>query len=194
MTGRGAVSPKSNIEITSAMTRRSDSGAEKMTGTSIDFPKLDSLEPGPRPFYNKIGEVGRRWETVGGKSEKNHGRLISTQYFYFSNKNDFKKLSAAPTYDGSLAHALAVAANNACAAVTYLHTPSDPEDWKTEFFTQPDDDPPDEPSPNCAGAASSSQEDNISAIAGTPSSGANYQAVSAKVTNVSTSCSVSFHL
>ena len=42
----GLVSPKSKIEITSAMTRRSDSGAEKMTRTSIDSPKLDSLEPG----------------------------------------------------------------------------------------------------------------------------------------------------
>ena len=47
-----------------------------------------------RPFYNKIGEVGG-WKNVGGNSGK-QGRLIPTQYFYFSDKNDFKKLSAAP--------------------------------------------------------------------------------------------------
>ena len=68
-----------------------------MTGTSIDSPKLDSLEPAATAIYNKIGEVGGRWKTVGGKSRK-HGRLISTQYFYFSDKIDFKKLSAAPSY------------------------------------------------------------------------------------------------
>ena len=39
--------------------------------------------------------MGGRWKIVGGKSEK-HGRLIFTQYFYFSDKNNFKKLSAAP--------------------------------------------------------------------------------------------------
>ena len=50
---------------------------------------------GRRPFYNKIGEVGGRWKTIGGKPGK-HKRLISTQYFYFSDKNDFKKLSAVP--------------------------------------------------------------------------------------------------
>ena len=55
---------------------------------------------GRRPFYNKIGEVGGRWKIVGGKSEK-HGRLISTQYFYFSDKNDLQKLSAAPTLPGN---------------------------------------------------------------------------------------------
>ena len=50
---------------------------------------------GRRPFCNKIGEVGGRRKIVGGESEK-HRRLISTQYFYFLDKNNFKKLSAAP--------------------------------------------------------------------------------------------------
>ena len=96
MTGRGAVSPKSNIEITSAMTRRSYSGAEKMTGTSIDSPKLDSLEPGATAILQQNWRGGREVENRRGEIGKKHGRLIFTQYFYFSGKNDFKKLSAAP--------------------------------------------------------------------------------------------------
>ena len=70
----GGGSPNSKIEITSAMTRRSDSGAEKMTGTSIDSPKLDSLEPGAtailqqnwrggREVENRRGEIGKTRET-----------------------------------------------------------------------------------------------------------------------------------
>ena len=31
-----------------------------------------------------------------GSSDRADGRLISMRYFYFSDKNDFKKLSAAP--------------------------------------------------------------------------------------------------
>ena len=51
-------------------------------------------------FYNKIGEVAGGGKPSGGnrKNTGADGRLISTQYFYFSDKNDFKKLSAAPTY------------------------------------------------------------------------------------------------
>ena len=56
------------------MMRRSDSGAEKMTGTSIYSPKLDSLEPGAtailqqnwrggREVENRRGEIGKTQET-----------------------------------------------------------------------------------------------------------------------------------
>ena len=98
----GVVSPKLKIEITSGMTRRSDSDAEKMTGTSIDSPKLDSLEPaattilqqnwrGGREVGNHRGEVRKTPELMRDVS------LHSTQYFYFPDeKNDSKKLSAAP--------------------------------------------------------------------------------------------------
>ena len=51
----------------------SDSGAQKMTGTTIDSPKLDSGEATATAIvYNKIGEVGGKWETAGGGLEK-HG-------------------------------------------------------------------------------------------------------------------------
>ena len=103
--------------------------------------------------------------------------------------------------DGGLSHALAAAADNYCArgatdaahVIYFLYTASTEKERKTEFYTQPDDEPPDEPSPNCAGTASSSEEDHVSAIVGTPSFGADHQAVSAKVTNVSPLSSVSFH-
>ena len=71
------------------MTRRSDSDAEKMTGTSIDSPKLDSLEPAATAILQQNWRGGREVENVGGNSGK-QGRLISTQYFYFSGKNDLK--------------------------------------------------------------------------------------------------------
>ena len=56
------------------MMRRSDSGAEKMMGTSIDSPKLDPLAPGAtailqqnwrggREVENRRGEVGKTRET-----------------------------------------------------------------------------------------------------------------------------------
>jgi len=65
-------------------------------GSSID-PLRSTLGVGRRTaILEQNWRGGGRWETVGGKSEK-HGRLISTQYFYFSDKNDFKKLSAAPS-------------------------------------------------------------------------------------------------
>ena len=71
---RGSFSPNSQIEGTSAMMRRSDSGAEKMMGTSIDSPKLVSLEPGAtailqqnwrggREVENRRGEIGKTRET-----------------------------------------------------------------------------------------------------------------------------------
>ena len=78
------------------MTRRSNSGAEKMTGTSIDSPKLYSLEPGATAILQQNWRGGWEMENRRGKSEK-YGRLVSTQYFYFCDKNDFKNLSDAPT-------------------------------------------------------------------------------------------------
>ena len=78
------------------MMRRSDSGAEKMMGTSIDSPKLDPLAPGATAILQQNWRGGREVENRRGEIGKKHGRLISTQYFYFSDKIDFKKLSAAP--------------------------------------------------------------------------------------------------
>ena len=69
------------------MTRRSDSGAEKMTGTSIDSPKLDSLEPGATAILQQNWRGEQEVENRRGEMG-NHRRLISTQYFYFSNKNE----------------------------------------------------------------------------------------------------------
>ena len=77
---------------------------------------------------------------------------------------------------------------------SYLHTASTDKERKTEFFTQPDDEPRDKPSPNRAGTASSGQENHVSAIAETPYLGAYLQTLSGKVTNMSPSCSLSFHL
>ena len=57
------------------MTRRSDSGAEKMTGTSIDSPKLDSLEPGATAILQQIWRVGREVENRReeiGKTRENY--------------------------------------------------------------------------------------------------------------------------
>ena len=77
---------------------------------------------GRQPFYNKIGEVGGRWKTVGGKSGK-HGRLISTQYFYFSDKNGFKKLSAAPNVEtvSRFRHVTVVVPKKSGLVLTPLH-------------------------------------------------------------------------
>ena len=62
--------------------RRSNSGAQKMTGTSISLLKLDSLEPGAAVIIVQPNwQAG--WEVVGnrrgGKSENTraNGRLIS---------------------------------------------------------------------------------------------------------------------
>ena len=85
------------------MTRGSNSGAQKMKGITTHLPKLDSLEAGAtailqqhwrggRRLGKRRGEIGRTREMTGADVI-----LISTWYFYFSDKNDFKKLSALPT-------------------------------------------------------------------------------------------------
>ena len=90
------------------MMRRSDSGAEKMMGTSIDSPNLDPLAPGATAILQQNWRGGREVENRRGEIGK-HGRLISTQKlrstFTFpikTKKNDFKKLSAAPTFTSDL--------------------------------------------------------------------------------------------
>ena len=88
----------------------------------------------------------------------------------------------------------ALVVTDAAHAVSYLHTASTDEERKAELFTQPDDEPPDEPSLNRAGAASSGQENHVSAIAETPYLGAYLQTLSAKVKNMSPLWSLSFHL
>ena len=69
--GEGLVSLKSEIERTSAMTRGSNSGAQKMTGISIDSPKLDSLEAEATAILQQNWQGG--WEvgsSRGGGIEK----------------------------------------------------------------------------------------------------------------------------
>ena len=83
------------------MTRRSDSDAEKMTGTSIDSPKLDSLEPAATAILQQNWRGGREMENRRGKSEK-YGRLVSTQYFIFAIKT-ILKISVTPLLCTSLA-------------------------------------------------------------------------------------------
>ena len=92
----GCVSPKSRSKGTSARMRRgSDWVLEKITGTSIDSPKLDSLEARTTAILQQNWRGEREIRILSQKNTGADKRCISTQYFYFSDKNNFKKLSAA---------------------------------------------------------------------------------------------------
>ena len=69
------------------MTRRSDSGAEKMTGTSIDSPKLDLLEPGATAILQQNWRGGRKVENRLREIGKNTGDLFLRSTFTFPIKN-----------------------------------------------------------------------------------------------------------
>ena len=58
------------------MTRRSDSGPEKMTGTSIDLPMFDSLEPAATAILQQNWRGGR-------EVEKRRGEIGKTGKTYF---------------------------------------------------------------------------------------------------------------
>ena len=87
------------------MMRRSDSGAEKMMGTSIDSPKLDPLAPGATAILQQNWRGGREVENRRGevgKTRETYFSLFLRSTFTFPIKNNFKKISAAPNINRTI--------------------------------------------------------------------------------------------
>ena len=87
------------------MTRGSNSGTHKMEGTTTHSPKLDSLEMRAMAVLQQNWQSGRglgKCRGEIGRSRELTGDLFLCSTFTFPIKNDFKKLSAAPSAGGAL--------------------------------------------------------------------------------------------